>query len=99
MSEWTPQTDEPPMTLAAIRWYALSLERLATALYVTDRSRYAEVRQILAKALTDLAALRAQSAPQPVTMTMTAASGDGGDDACPPGFVRCDGVCLPQCDY
>lgn len=95
MSEWTPQTDEPHMTLAAIRWYALSLERLATALYVTDRSRYSEVRQILGKALTDLAAL--QGVPQPPTMAMAAA--DGGDDGCPPGFVRCDGVCLPQCDY
>ena len=89
MSEWTKEQDQPAMTLAAIRWYALSIEKLSTDLYVTNPANFAQVQQALNSALSALEALRA---PRNAGLT-AAASGAG----CPPGYKDCDGICLPKC--
>lgn len=85
MSESTEQNDQPALTLAAIRWYAMSIEKLAQDLYVTRPSMYPSVQAALDKAMADLEALR-----QP--LTSQAESGE-----CPPGYERCAGFCLPIC--
>ena len=73
------------MTLAAIRWYAMSIEKYAMDLYITNRAQYPEVKAILDGALESLEQVRAQ---------MTATVQDAG---CPPGFKDCNGICLPDC--
>ena len=85
MSEWTEETDRPALTLAAIRWYAMSIEKLAQDLYVTRPSIYPSVQAALDKAMADLEALRGQ-------LTSEAAGG-----GCPPGYKDCGGFCLPSC--
>ena len=87
MSEWTKEQDQPAMTLAAIRWYALSIEKLSADLYVTNPANFPQVQQALNSALSALEALRA-----PRTNALRA-TGEG----CPPGFKDCDGVCMPKC--
>jgi len=85
MSEWTEANDQPALTLAAIRWYAMSIEKLAQDLYVTQASTYPSVQATLDKAVADLEGLRKQ-------LTGQALSG-----GCPPGYKNCDGFCLPVC--
>lgn len=85
MSDWKIDQDQPAMTLAAVRWYAMSIEKYAMDLYITDRAQYPAVKAILDNALASLEQARAE---------MTATAQDAG---CPPGFKNCDGVCLPDC--
>jgi hypothetical protein len=85
MSEWNEANDQAALTLAAIRWYAMSIEKLAQDLYITHRSMYPAVQAALDKAMNDLEALRNQ---------LTSQALDGG---CPPGYKNCDGFCLPVC--
>lgn len=84
MSDWKTDQDQPAMTLAAIRWYAMSIEKYATDVYITDRGKYPEVQQALSGALASLEQLRSQ-------LSAVDASG------CPPGFKNCSGICLPEC--
>jgi hypothetical protein len=110
MSEWTPQNDQAPLTLAAIRWYALSIEKLATDIYLTNPGLYKDVQPILTKCFRDLGAIRkrmyaefveearqtaAQTEAQQTQPTARPLYFDG---RCPPGYVNCWGVCLPDCD-
>lgn len=74
------------MTLAAIRWYAMSIEKYAMDVYITDRTQYPGVQAALDAALASLEQMRAQ---------MTATARDTSE--CPPGFENCGGVCLPSC--
>ncbi len=90
MSEWTKEQDQPAMTMAAIRWYALSIEKLSTELYVTNPGNFPQLQQALNDALTALEALRA---PRASAMTAMSAM----DSVCPPGYKDCDGICLPKC--
>ena len=85
MSEWSKDQDQPAMTLAAIRWYGMTIERMSTEIYVTDPSNYPQMKDALDAAVTALEKIR-------VTATAAATSG-----ACPPGYRNCDGVCLPKC--
>lgn len=135
MSKWTPQNDEPALTLAAIRWYAMSIEKLASDLYISNREMYPDVKAVLSSAFKELGRLRgycvpdgaakdeaskaevskgkqrwpagrwadklrAESyassggAPLPKPMSVAAEEQDG----CAPGYVDCNGVCLPECD-
>ena len=102
MSKWTPQNDEPALTLAAIRWYGMSIEKLAMDLYVTNKEQYPSVKRILSTALTELGKLRgyciegaSSGAPAPKPMSAMA---EGENDGCGPGYVNCNGVCLPDCE-
>lgn len=97
MSQWN-ENDEPALTFAAIRWYAMSLEKLAADLYITDRSRYPAVKAVLAQALNQLEALRPQQPPQrAATLAGAAVAASDGGGPCPPGFEFCGGLCLPSC--
>ena len=85
MSEWSKDQDQPAMTLAAIRWYAMTIERMSTEIYITNPSNYPQVKNALDAAVSALEKIRVG--------TTTAALGGG----CPPGYQDCDGVCLPKC--
>lgn len=85
MSDWKIDQDQPAMTLAAIRWYAMSIEKHAMDIYITDRAQYPAVQAALDAALDRLAQMRAE-------MKATALAGE-----CPPGFENCNGICLPNC--
>ena len=85
MSEWNEQNDQPALTLAAIRWYAISIEKLAMDLYVTRPAQYPAVKAALDKAVADLEGLRA------------GLKAELQDSGCPPGYRNCDGLCLPTC--
>jgi hypothetical protein len=95
MSKWTPQNDDPVLTLAAIRWFAISLEKLAMDLYVTDRERYPEIKDVLAEALKTLGKMRDKCEGGKRPKSANAADYE---DGCGPGLVNCNGVCLPECD-
>ena len=85
MSTYTPQ-DETALKLAAIRWYMLSLEKLSNDLYITDRRKYAEVEEILKRAFHELIVIRKSMASVAL------------EDGCGPGYVNCNGICLPDCE-
>ena len=87
MSEWNEQSDQPALTLAAIRWYAISIEKLAADLYVTKPAQYPAVQAGLNKAVADLEALR----------TQLKAGGEVANGGCPPGYRNCGGLGLPSC--
>ena len=87
MSTYTPQ-DEAALKLAAIRWYMLSLEKLSNDIYVTDRAKFVEIDGILKSAFHALGDIRKK-------MSAAMVEEDGG---CAPGYVNCDGICLPDCD-
>jgi hypothetical protein len=85
MSEWKAEQDQPAMTLAAIRWYAMSIEKYAMDLYITNREQYPAVKAILDNALESLEQVRSQQSVM------------AEDAGCPPGFKNCGGICLPDC--
>ena len=87
MSKWTPQDDQTALTLAAIRWYAISIEKLATDIYITRKSLYPDAEAILNQAFEQLGRVRK-------SMSLAQAEAEG----CPPGYVNCNGACLPDCD-
>lgn len=79
----------------------LSLEKLAMDLYSTKSDKYPEVKYVLGEALRKLARLRNEcgneesecdSEGKKKKMNFTE------DDGCSPGYVNCNGVCLPECD-
>jgi hypothetical protein len=86
MIDGYPQ-DEVALKLAALRWYAISLEKLANDIYITDREKFHRIDEILKHAYRELAAVRKE---------FTKAATD--EDGCPPGYVNCDGICLPDCE-
>lgn len=73
------------LNLAAINWYALTINRLATQIYVTDPKRFENIGDVLKQALESL---------NQVQMTLAAPCGD-----CPDGWECCrNGLCAPTCD-
>lgn len=94
MSDWNEQNDQPALTLAAIRWYAISIEKLSTDLYVTDPSQYPAVQAVLNQAVSALEGLRTQVKSQRAGAGAAVRSTGGN---CPPGYRNCDGLCLPAC--
>ena len=72
--------------LAALRWFALTLEKRSIELYATNAASYHEMEDILRKALHRLDHLRDKFSL-------------GEDDECPEGYIMCgNGVCAPSCD-
>src|SRR5262245_10529786 len=73
------------LNLAAINWYAMSINRLATQIYVTDPKQFESLNRTLAQALESLK--HAQAA-------LVTPCGD-----CPDGWECCrNGLCAPTCD-
>ena len=87
IKKWSPDNDQPVMTLAAIRWYTMSIEKLANDIYITRKTLYPEVELALRTAFESLGRVR---------KTMSVQQAD--EDGCPPGYVNCNGACLPDCD-
>ena len=71
--------------LAALRWFALTIEKWAIELYATDATTYPKMVKALRHALNDLRDIRDDARQD--------------EDDCPEGYVLCDdGVCAPSCD-
>lgn len=82
MTDYRQDGDQTAYALAAIRWYTISLEKLANDIYITDKARHEEVLRIFQSAFREMGAVRK-------SLAMV---------ACPPGYVNCHGACLPDCD-
>jgi hypothetical protein len=81
---WKPEPDDA-IRLAALRWFALSLERLSIEIYATDKGQYEAIEDLFRVTLKKLGRLRHRIAAE---------AGD-----CPNGYVLCDdGLCAPMCD-
>jgi hypothetical protein len=84
--EWNPSPRDA-MSLAAFRWFANTIENFAIELYATDRDSFPEIERVLRGTLTELKATRVRFAvPEE-------------ENGCPDGWVLCDGVCAPACDF
>lgn len=71
--------------LAALRWFAVTIEKWSIELYATDATTYPKVVKALRHALNDLSDLRDDARQD--------------EDDCPEGYVLCDnGMCAPSCD-
>lgn len=72
--------------LAALRWFALELERIAIQIYATDRSRFSDMEGVLRSTLKQMARIHAGVSVSD-------------DEDCPEGYIRCkDNTCAPSCD-
>jgi hypothetical protein len=84
---WKPRPADA-IALATIRWYAVTIEKLAIEAYVTNRGKFEELDDLLRqqlKALCRVAAQRSQNVK--------------GSEDCPDGWFLCkDGFCAPACD-
>ena len=79
---WSPSPTDAT-SLAAIRWFACTLEATAIDIYATDRDAYPLVEQVLRHALSQLRDLPIRNI--------------SGDDVCPDGYVMCGIWCKPAC--
>lgn len=71
--------------LAALRWFALTIEKWSIELYATNTATFPELEKILRKTMNAMSDLRDDFAAEA--------------DDCPEGYVLCDdGVCAPSCD-
>ena len=83
---WQAEPDDA-IRLAALRWFALSIERLAIEIYASDKTQYGELEQVLRRALKHMGNL------------VTRDVGEEDEDSCPIGYELCrDGLCAPMCD-
>jgi hypothetical protein len=83
---WEPSAGDAT-SLAAFRWFANTIENFAIELYATDRRSYEDVEIVLRNTLKDLKGIRANFAVSQE------------ENGCPDGYVLCDGVCAPSCDF
>ena len=81
--KWQPRADDA-INLAAIRWFALSIEAKAIEIYGTNPQVYSDILTALGKGLT---AINTVSVKKPIA----------GEGECPPGWVPCGADCAPAC--
>ena len=82
---WVPEPDDA-IRLAALRWFALEMERISIEIYATDKRKFALMEKVLRGTIAKLNFVREN---------LNALS----DDECPDGYIRCkDGTCAPSCD-
>jgi hypothetical protein len=79
---WSPSPTDT-MSLAAIRWFACTMEAYAIELYATDRSAFPHIEKVMRKALKDLGNAKVKPIKD--------------DDDCPDGYIRCGDLCKPAC--
>jgi hypothetical protein len=79
-------SQEDPMNLAALRWFANSIENDSIELYATNRESFDGIERVLRHTLDEFKRLRAQFFVSEE------------ENGCPNGYVLCDGVCMPSCD-
>ena len=83
--KWQSNPDDA-IKLAAIRWFAATIEATSIQMYATNPSRYKEIEAILKACLGGLG----KQLP----------SFGLADADCPPGFVLCrDNLCSPMCEW
>ena len=71
--------------LAALRWFALTIEKEGIELYATNAASFPEIEKILRTALGAIDDLRDKFSAD--------------EDGCPEGYFLCDDdVCRPSCD-
>ena len=83
---WEPSAEDG-MSLAAFRWFANTIENFAIELYATDRRSYPEIEGVLRNTLEEL------------KRTRQAFMVSEEENGCPDGYVLCNGVCAPSCDF
>ena len=84
-TRWQAAPDDA-IRLAALRWFALTLEQRAIELYATNALSYHEMEHVLRKALHHMDELGEKFALAE-------------EDECPEGYIPCgNGVCKPSCD-
>jgi hypothetical protein len=82
---WVPEPDDA-IRLAALRWFALELERIGIQIYATDKRKYAAMERLFRQTVKRLGAMH--------DTVNVANEGD-----CPEGYVLCkDNTCAPMCD-
>jgi hypothetical protein len=83
---WVPDPKDA-INLAALRWYALTIDRLCIEIYATNRKKFRELETLL----------------QSQVKALYGFAKDVGlrdDDQCPPGYMMCpDRLCAPSCDF
>jgi hypothetical protein len=83
--KWQPRADDA-IRLAALRWFALELERLSIEIYASNQASYPQLEDVLRRAVKSMG---------DVSRRVNLA--DDGD--CPDGYFLCkDGTCAPMCD-
>jgi ferredoxin len=73
------------LRLAAIRWFANTIENLSIELYATNPVTFENTEALLKETLQQLKLQREQ-----ISTT--------GQDECPDGYELCGGLCVPSCD-
>ena len=86
MRKWEPSPNDA-VSLASFRWFANALENASVELYATNRESYQQIEAVLRHALQDLVRVRAE-------FKITEE-----ENGCPDGYVICNGVCAPSCDW
>jgi hypothetical protein len=74
------------IALAALRWYALTIDRLCIEIYATDRKKFEDLEDLLKSHVVAL-----YKFGKGVKFT--------DEDECPEGYVMCNGLCAPTCNF
>ena len=81
---WQAEPDDA-IRLAALRWFAIEIERKAIEIYATDKSRYLDLEALLRHTMKKMNIVSDEIAEP---------------EECPIGYVLCkDGMCAPACDH
>jgi len=84
-TKWQPEPNNA-IQLTTLRWYALTIERLAVEIYATYPDSFGDLTIALRESVERLQRL---APPSP----------NFGSDDCPDGWLLCrDGLCSPMCD-
>ena len=80
--KWEPHADDA-IKLAALRWFACTIEAQAIQIYATDSGKYEAAVAVMRASVDEL-------------RDLTDDIEDSGE--CPPGYVLCGRECAPMCD-
>lgn len=81
-NKWQANADDA-IKLAALRWFACTIEAEAIQIYATSPSKYPKIEAAMMACVKEIHGL----------LPTTGLS----DDDCPPGYVRCGNECAPMC--
>jgi hypothetical protein len=82
---WQADPDDA-IRLAALRWFAIEIERLSIEIYASDKRKYRTMERLLRRTVKRMGAIGDR------TNVLR-------DEECPNGYVLCkDGLCAPMCD-
>ena len=82
--KWQADPDDA-IRLAALRWFALEIEKLAIEIYASDKTTYRAMETVLTNTVKQMGELSKKLMLE--------------DDECPEGYVLCkNGLCAPMCD-